>query len=321
MPFWLQIVCAVSAGLTAGLFGIALVPFLTKHRIFPPEQPKPDPQNAESQDTAERTQEERRPLMGGLLLLAGIVFSMVLCGTLYLQFAGADRTSDAFSAQLRQLIAVSVFAGVMGMIGFLTDLFQAKKRRNSHLWELFVPAALLMMGVAGFGYLSFTEAELSANHWLAVLPVPLYICFALEHGFQRETDGTLLIVNAVELLALTVLLLRNSLYLPSLLTLAAAGACMGGMTWCLPPAKCRIGATGSFLLAGIVPYLCLQHGFYKELALFMAVFLLDKAFRFFRRDHNYLTEAMEADGITPHGRIAVLSGLAAFCSVMALLIP
>ena len=37
-----------------------------------------------------------------------------------------------------------------------------------------------------------TEAELSANHWLAVLPVPLYICFALEHGFQRETDGTLL---------------------------------------------------------------------------------------------------------------------------------
>ena len=317
MPFWLQIVCAVSAGLTAWLFGIALVPFLTKHRIFPPEQPKPDP---ESQDTAERSQEERRPLMGGLLLFAGIVFSMVLCGTLYLQFAGADRTSDAFSAQIRQLTAVSVFTGVMGLLGFLTDLFQAKKRRNSHLWELFLPAALIMMGVVGFGYLSFTEVELSANHWLAVLPIPLYICFALEHGFQRETDGTLVTVNAVELLVLTVLLLRNSLYLPSLLTLSGAGACMGSMVWCLHPAKCRIGATGSFLLAGIVPYLCLQYGFYKELALFMAVFLLDKAFRFFRRDHNYLTEAMAEDGIAPHGRIAVLAGLAAFCGVMALLL-
>ena len=63
-----------------------------------------------------------------------------------------------------------------------------------------------------------------------------------------------------------------------------------------------------------------EYGFYKELALFMAVFLLDKAFRFFRRDHNYLTEAMVEDGIAPHGRIAVLAGLAAFCGVMALLL-
>lgn len=314
IPFWIQLVTAVSAGLVSGVLGIALVPYLTKCRMFPPDSP-------ETQEKAEeRTREARKPLMGGLLTAAGILFALVLGGTLYLQFSGADRTGALLREQLRQLAAAGVFCGVMGGIGFLTDLFVARGISNRSVWWLFTDTSVIMAAVLCIGYLSFTDVQLSSNHWLAVLPLPLVVCFIFGSKFERETDGALLTVNAISLLALTILLLRESLACSALLSLAAAGACFGTLVWCLHPAKCRIGTTGTGLLSGLVPYLCLQHGLYRALALLMAVFVLQEAFRFFRRDHLRLTEAMEQEGMAPPVRIAILAGITAFCGVMALLV-
>ena len=97
MPIWLQLVTAVSAGGVSALLGIALVPYLKKLRYFPPQEPKPDAaQESEGEfpktEHPEAVQEEQRPIMGGLLTAAGILFALVLGGTLFLQFGGADRT-------------------------------------------------------------------------------------------------------------------------------------------------------------------------------------------------------------------------------------
>ena len=309
MPIWLQIVCALSAGLVSALLGIALVPFLRKVRAFPPDAPKGET----------LTDEERRPIMGGLLLLAGILFALVLSGTLWLQCSGADRTSDAFSEQLRKFAAPAGYAGILCGIGIISDILIVRGRYNRMLWDYIVPPMVLMAAMVSVGYLGFTEAELTSNHWLVLLPLPACICFALEYLVERDTDGAGITVNAVEFLLLTILLLRKSLYLPSLLTLAAAGACIGCMVWCLHPAKCRIGKTGKFLLGGLLPQICLVCGMYKELALFMAVFLLQELYPKWTRGDKYFTEALAGGRIQPLGQIAILAGIAALCGVIALL--
>ena len=323
MPIWLQLVTAVSAGGVSALLGIALMPYLKKLRYFPPQAPKPDAaQESEGEspktEHPEAVQEEQRPIMGGLLTAAGILFALVLGGTLFLQFGGADRTGSDFSDQLSLLEGMGVYIGTLWAVGVLNDWQMVHKRFNPTFWfSLTLPIVL----IAGLLTVSIVFVDATMQQWyLILLPVVAVLCFGWMCDLERNTDGAMLTVNAVELLFLTMLLLKRSMYLPSLLTLASAGACLGSLVWCLHPAKCQMGRTGQFLLAAIVPIVCLLCGMYKELALFMAVCLLQRLYRFRKPNHQFLTEAMADSGIQPHARIGILTGIAAFCGVMALLL-
>ena len=315
MPVWLQLVCAVSAGLVSWLLGIALVPYLTKQRFFHPEQRRPD-----TEDSDTLTREERRPTMGGLLLLAGILFALVLSGTLFLQFSGFDRTSAAFPEQLRKLQGAGIYTAILCGIGILNDVLLVRGRYNPTLWAYILLPLVFMAAMGCIDLLAYTEAEQIAYRWLLLLPFAACFCFVWEYDMERKTDGALITVNAVELLLLTILLLRKMYYIPSLLTLSGAGACLGSMVWCLHPAKCRLGRTGQYLLGGLLPSVCMACGMYKELALFMAVFFLQQLYRLRKRENKYLTDGMAESGISPHGILAILAGLAAFCGIMALLL-
>ena len=310
MPIWIQLVTAVSAGLVSALLGIALVPYLQKLRMLPPRTPE---------QADEAAGEERRPILGGLLILAGILFALVLGGTLYLQFSGADRTGAAFAGELRILLVAGVYSAFLCGLGIIADLQTVRGSYRKKLWDYLLYPAVFCAALASFNLLGFTHAQLASNHWLMLLPLPACLCFWLTQGLDRNTDGAALTVNAVELLVLTMLFLRESLSLPSVLTLAGAGACLGSMVWCMHPAKCRISRTGSYLLGGLVPSLCLLTGMYKTLALFFAASALQQLFRIKGRAHHTLTEGMEEAGIAPLPRIAILAGITAFCSVLAMI--
>lgn len=313
MPIWLQLVTALSAGAVSALMGRALVPYLQKLRCYPPEVPK------EGADTA--AGEERRPIMGGLLLIAGMLFSMVLCVTLYLQFGGADRTSAAFAQQVDLLRAAGVYAAVLAVIGIVSDYLTIRGRYRPRIRRTVL---LPLAAVAGVGAVILGRSEDVSRIALlaAALPAAAVVCLLLMHSADKNTDGTLLTVNTLEFLVLTVLLLKRSEQLLSVYTLAAAGACMGCMVWSLHPAKCRIGYTGSDLLGGIVPMVCVLEGLYRELALFMAVYVIQELYRLRRHSGKRLTltEGLEAGGVAPFGRIAIMAGFAAFCGVTALLL-
>ncbi len=310
MPFWLQLVCALSAGITAAVMGIALIPYLQKLRFFPPEQ--------SASEDAEGIREERKPSMGGLLLLGGILFSLVLSVTLWLQFSGTDRTSLTTAAHYRRFLASAAYTGVLCAIGILSDYLIIRGKYNRNLWNYILLPLVLAAAVLIFRFLGFTTEELYSDFRLLVLAAPACLCFVLEYGLERDTDGMLISVNAAELLILTILFLRKACYLPSILTLAGAGACLGCMMWCLHPAKCRIGKTGCYLLGGLLPSLCLTNGMYRELALFMAVGILQQLYRLHKHENTYLTEAMTESGISPYGRIVILAGLAVLCGGIAL---
>lgn len=311
MPIWLQLVIPVAAGLVSWLMGIALVPYLQKLRFFPPELPK----DTESREAAG---EERRPIMGGLLLLAGLVFAGVLGVTLLMQFGGMDRTSPAFSEQLDLLCGTGITAGLWCVIGIVSDVLMIRGRYNPNLWNYILLPLVLMAVACPMEYLFHGNPH---QWWIWLIPpVVGTFCFVWECDLEHDTDGALITVNAVELLALTMLLLRQSQKLPAVFTLAAAGACMGTMVWCLHPARCRLGRTGEYLIAGIVPLICLWYGMYRELALMMAVFVLQQLYRLWKHENKYLTEGMAEAGIQPLARIAILAGIAVFCGLMALLL-
>ena len=310
MPFWLQLLIPAAAGLVSALMGIALVPYLQKLRAFPPQAPK--------KEDDEAAEEERRPLLGGLLLLAGTVFAAVLGFALLMQFGGNDRTSTAFQEQLDTFYGVGITTALWGIVGIISDVMIVRGRYNAGLWDYILLPLVLMAALAPMEFCFHADYH---KWWLWLAP-PLVatICFVWELGLERDTDGALISVNAVELLVLTMLLLRRSQGLPAVLTLAGAGACLGCMVWCLHPAKCRLGRSGEYLIAAFVPMLCGYYGMYKELALFMAVFVLQQLYRFRKHEDKFLTAGMAEAGIPPLGRIAILAGLAAFCGLMALLL-
>ena len=310
MPFWLQLVIPVTAGLVSAVLGIALVPYLQKLRCFPPPVPRNEGKEAAG--------EERKPIMGGLLLLAGIVFASVPGVTLLMQFGGIDRTSSAFSEQLDILYGTGITILLWGAIGIVSDVLIVRGRYNLNLWNYILLPLVLMAVIGPMEYLFHENPH---QWWLWMIPpVCGTVCFVWEFDLERDTDGALITVNAVELLVLTMLFLRKSQHLPAVCTLAAAGACLGCMVWCMHPAKCRLGKSGEYLIAGFVPLLCLWYGMYRELALFMAVFLLQQLYRLRKHKNQYLTEAMAEAGLQPLKRIAILAGITAFCGLMALLL-
>ena len=310
MPFWLQLVIPVAAGLVSALMGIALVPYLQKLRCFPPQAPRKEGEEAAG--------EERKPIMGGLLLLSGIVFAIVLGMTLLMQFGGIDRTASAFQEQLDRVCGIGITAALWCVIGIVSDVLIVRGRYNPNLWN-YILLPLVLMAVIGPMEFLFHGNPHQWWFWL-IPPVCGTVCFVWEFDLERDTDGARITVNAVELLVLTILFLRKSQSLPAVCTLAAAGACLGCMIWCMHPAKCRLGKTGEYLIAGFVPLLCLWNGMYKELALFMGVFALQQIYRLRKHENQYLTAGMAEAGIQPAGRIAILAGLAAFCGLMALLL-
>lgn len=304
IPVWLQLTVALGAALTAGVMGAALVPFLTKLRIG-------DLEKTGSEETEIR--EVLRPTMGGLLLCGGILFALVLGMALFREFGNADRTSAVYRLQSDLLRTALLHGVVLAAGGFAADLARIRGRLRFRMSLLLLLGAVLLLTL---GLLALYEGLTMA----IVLPAAAAaVSWQLVQTAEKSTDGMSITLGAVQLLMLTVVLLKDQQALPALYTLAAAGACMGCMVWCLHPAKCRLGCTGCYLLGSIVPLLCAAQGRWKVLALTMAVYLVNALPLLRRGDRKTLLEHMERSGIAAWKRITILAAFAVFCSILAVL--
>lgn len=302
MPVWLQMTAALSAALASGIMGAALVPFLKKIRFCEPEQPE---QEAAS---GERT----KPTMCGLLLVFGILFGMVLSFTLYREFGGADLTSLQYAEQSRQLWLMLGHGLLLTLAGFIIDYLTVRRKLRYRIRPVLLLGAVLLITMA------ILSVQLSGGIYLVSVSVLAAVCWRLIQSTEQETDGVLVTVNAVQILLLTVQLLAASRQLTALYTLTAAGACLGCMVWNLHPAKCRLGATGSFLLGSIVPMVCIPEAWWKPLALCMAVYALNALPLLRRREGKRLTllGMLAQNGTAPWKRISLLAGAAVFCGML-----
>lgn len=304
IPVWLQLVTALSAAVTAGVMGAALVPFLTKLRLC-------DREKTGSEESEIR--EVLRPTMGGLLLCGGILFALVLGMALFREFGYIDRTGDDYRMQCELLRTVLLHGIVLAAAGFVTDLCRVRGRLRfrMRLWMLLGAVLLLTLGL-----LALQEGLTAA---IVIPAVVTALCWQLIQTAEKSTDGMSITLGTVQLLMLTVVLLKEKQALPALYTLAAAGACMGCMVWNLHPAKCRLGCTGCYLLGSIVPLIAAAQGRYQLLALTMAVYLVNALPLLKPGDRKTLLERMERSGIAAWKRITILAAFAVFCGILAVL--
>ncbi|MBP0974128.1 MAG: hypothetical protein J5851_09515 [Oscillospiraceae bacterium] len=303
IPVWLQMVTALSAAAAAGTMGMALVPFLQMQGLCDLEKQK------ESEDAPEK--ELRRPTMGGLLLCFGILFGLVLGVTLLHEFGSLDRTSADYRSQTTLLRTLLLHAGLLAAGGFAADFARVRGRMRYHVNVLLPLGAVFLLTL---GLLLWQEGMT----WTILLPAAVTaICWQLIQTAEKGTDGMSITLGTVQLLLLTVILLKEREAMPALFTLAGAGACMGCMIWGLHPAKCRLGSTGSYLLGSMIPLLCAVQGRWKLLALLMAVYVLNALPLLKKGERLTLLGRMERAGMAAWKRITVLTCFAVFCGVLA----
>ncbi len=319
MPLWLQLTAAVLAGLASGIMGAALVPFLQKLRFCEPLEPK--------EQRTEAAGDRMRPTMGGLLLVFGALFGLAISFALYRTFCVLDSTSVSVQQETRLLLLSVGYALICAAVGFGIDRrIVARKplRRQPILLRVlavFLLTALLLVlygtedTVLDFGFFRY-DAGFLYLPLTAAAGTLLWMCTC---ALEEEPDGTTISVGGVLLLGLTILLMQAARDLPVLLTLTAAGACMGTLIWNLHPAKCRLGRTGSFWMSGMLTAVCLLSGLHLALLLTAAVYLLN-LIPSWKKHGKTLQTAMRQEGLKPWQRIAVLAGFAAFCSVIAVMV-
>lgn len=291
---------ALSAALVSGVMGAALVPFLKKMRFC-------EPQHSEKPEEA-----KVKPTMCGLLTAFGILFGMVLSFTLYREFGGADLTSRSYAEQSRLLWVALGYGLALTAGGFVIDVLIVRRKLRYRIRPLLMTGAVLLVTV---GILSL---QFSADWYLGAVSVLTVLCWTMVRTVEQEADGVTVTVNAVQLLFLTIVLLRENSPLMALYTLSAAGACLGCMVWNLHPAKCRLGNTGSWLLGSVIPVVCVLEERWRALALCMAVYVLNDLPLLLKKDGKRSTLLARLEqGV---GKIALAAGFAVFCGVMLLII-
>lgn len=316
MPVWLQLVTALTAAAASGVMGMALVPFLQKLHFCEPDMPS-------GNDTEGK---KLRPTMCGLLLLFGCMASLVLSFALCRTFCTFDSTSLSVQTETRGMLTCLGYAVLSAAAGFMTDLHIIRRKplcrfpKLLQFFCIFLLTALFQLHsgmdvtVLDFGFRRYDAGMLYVPLTAAIGAV-LWLCIA---PLERDTDGMSISIGGIFLLGITILFLQEDRIIHALPALAASGACMGCLIWNLHPAKCRLGKTGSFWMAGIITALSLQHGQYHVLLLTMLVYLLD-LLPAWRRGGTTLQTWMQEAGMKHWQRIAVFSGFAAFSSILAVI--
>ncbi len=318
MPVWLQLTAAVSAALASGIMGAAFVPFLQKMRFCEPDTP-PD----KEQESAEH---RLRPTMCGLLLVFGCMTALALSCALYRGFCVLDSTSVSAQNETKGMLLCASYALFSAAAGFAADW---RIVRRLPLWKF--PKSVQILGIflmtAVFRLLCGMESTvLDFGFWrydAGWLYVPLTaaagtVLWTAASGIEEQTDGVCISTGGVLLLGAAVLCIQEQFPFHALLSLSAAGACMGCLVWNLHPAKCRLGKTGIFWMCGIVTALSLQHGNCTALLLTAAVYLLNRI-PAWRKQGCTLQAQMRDAGMKHWTQIAVFAGFAAFCSILAVI--
>lgn len=313
MPVWLQLVTALTAAVASGVMGMALVPFLKKIHFCEPDMP--------SGNEAEGKQ--LRPTMCGLLLLFGCMASLVPSFALYRTFCTFDSTSLSVQTETKGVLVCVGYALLSAAAGCFADIRIIRRKPLYRFPELlqffcvFLLTALFQLHsgtentMLDFGYFRYDvgvlfvplTAVIGTCLWLSIAPV------------ERDTDGMSVSAGGIFLLGMAVLFLESGCPLHAISALAAAGACMGCLIWNLHPARCHLGKTGSFWMAGIITAHALRHGQYALVMLMMLVYLLD-LLPLLQKNGKSLQQHMQDAGMKHWQRIAVFCGFAAFCMIL-----
>ncbi|MBQ7288481.1 MAG: phospho-N-acetylmuramoyl-pentapeptide-transferase [Clostridia bacterium] len=216
---------------------------------------------------------EGTPTMGGVILIIAFVVTAALCfavdvigdGSLIAEMSNGQEATTFFST-----IGLAV---AMGLIGFLDDYIKVVKKRNLGLTAkqktfLQLLASFLYLFSMRLGGLSYTWLpfvgfiDVTKGAGLLFWPISLIFIYGFVNAVNL-TDGIDGLASGVTMVVCAIFMLLSALTGKigiNILSVAAAGCCVGFLVWNLNPAKVFMGDTGSLFLGGLVVGLAFATG-------------------------------------------------------------
>ncbi len=248
------IAVAVTAFVVTALLGILIIPWLRKLKFgqtildIGPIWHKKDKQGT--------------PTMGGMLFIDGILIAFIV-GFVFLDYKGLISYEGAGMQQLILTVSTLIATFLFGFIGFLDDYIKVKKKQNEGLTPI-QKIILQVLVIAAFFTVRYFSGDTSTVITFPFIgQLDLWFLYYIVMGL-----GILYIVNAVNLtdgvdglcssvtfiycITFAIISAMLSFNGFTVLSVAAAGGCLGFLVWNFHPAKVFMGDTGSMFLGGIV---------------------------------------------------------------------
>ncbi len=256
MSDFVSIIAAVVAFLVTALSGLFVIPLLKKLKFG---------QTILEDGPAWHEEKQGTPTMGGIMIIAGVIISVLICVVLAIIFDFEIISHVRFNRYLIMLIAGLVMSLLMAGVGFIDDYIKIANKRNLGLTakqktflQLLISAAYLVaVFFAGVKdtYLPFVGfVSITRGLGLLFWPIALFFVYGFVNAVNL-TDGIDGLASGVTLVvACFFMLISGALQTEaiSVLSAALAGACAGFILWNGKPAKVFMGDTGSLFLGGMV---------------------------------------------------------------------
>ncbi|MGN0587616.1 MAG: phospho-N-acetylmuramoyl-pentapeptide-transferase [Oscillospiraceae bacterium] len=251
MPFWVNIIVAVTAFAVAAATGIFLIPLLKKIHFG---------QTIYEDGPAWHKSKQGTPIMGGFMFIFGSAVASAIGYAVY-RFVSQDVVIPQ-NTELYRFIAGFVYALLNMIIGFADDYIKAVKKQNLGLraWQKmimqFIFSAAFLIALYLLGDVKTTlnlywfELDLGIFYYPIMLLVMVYITNAVN--LTDGIDGLCGSMTVVSMLSFVMLCSSIGMWEYSIFSMAVAGGCLGFLVWNLHPAKVFMGDTGSMFLGGAV---------------------------------------------------------------------
>ncbi len=221
----------------SALLGPVVIPFLRKLKVG----------QTEREELKSHLKKTGTPTMGGLIILAGILFTSLL-----------------FIKDYPKIIPILFLTVGFGAIGFLDDYLKVVLRRSDGLlaWQKML-LQIVVTGIFAYYILNYTDISLLMKipfykgQYLDLggLAVPLmfFVVIGTVNGvnFTDGLDGLASSVTVLTATFFSVVAVGNASGIEPV-TCAAVGALLGFLLFNVYPAKVFMGDTGSLALGGFV---------------------------------------------------------------------
>lgn len=272
MPFWINMIVALTAFAVAAVMGIFLIPLLKKIHFGQTIYEKGPAWHKDKQGT---------PIMGGFMFILGSAVAIAVGYAIY-RFRSPE---TAGNTEFYKLLAGFVYALLNMVIGFTDDYIKAVKKQNLGLnpkqklimqftFSAIFLAVLYLLGDTKTT-LNFYWAELDIGIFYYPFMLLVLVFMTNAVNLTDGIDGLCGSVTVISMLSFTMLCSAMKMWEYSIFAMAVAGGCLGFLVWNLHPAKVFMGDTGSMFLGGAVVAVGLATGQHLLMAVIGIVYICE----------------------------------------------
>ena len=245
----------ISFGVTAAL-GTKVIPWLHKLKYG---------QTIKEIGPKWHEKKQGTPTMGGIMFIAGILVSLLVCLPLYYYLRNGGSIASNYEEPVSYWIRITagILMSVMfGAVGFLDDYIKVVKKQNEGLTPgqkmIFMTlitgaylTTLAMCGDATVTTIPFFTNVVDVGFWFYPVSLIMILGFVNAVNLTDGIDGLCSSVTFFTAIVFIVIAGMHNMFGMSIFAASVAGGCLGFLVWNFFPAKVFMGDTGSLFLGGL----------------------------------------------------------------------